>query len=595
MLRWLINRTEKYFNTVSVVVFVAAIGVLLGQVFEAGVLGRAEIPQFEVFFKIYNIFFGILCVSWVSALISYHKNKNIRLGRIIFLLLTIIYTAVAILSLLHDTSSLHLIFTYRSFLGTFIGFVAISYHISILGSTRLHPALLFVISFLTLIAFGTFCLLLPEATYKEITFTQAFFTSTSAVTVTGLAVLDTGKDFTTFGQTIILILIQLGGLGILSVTNILALLFKSSTTYRNRMMVSDMIKELNSNNTFSTLFSIIVITLTIEAVGAVLIYFSIFDSKVTSQPIFFSAFHAISAFCNAGFSPLSSSVYESTVRFNYGFQLIISWLIITGGLGYIIMVSHFRMVKNLILYKWASLRLTSFRYERVLLKSTANTTIVLRTTFILLIVGWVLFFMSEYDGVLKDHGLFGKLVVAFFNSVTARTAGFNNVDMSLLGIPATMLIIALMWIGASPGSTGGGIKTTTFALCILNLYNQITGRDKIIFNYKEISSNTLNQVSAVMFLSIIAIGAGTFALAFFEPNGSFKDLIFEVISAYSTVGLSLNVTPTLSEPSLYVLAFIMFLGRVSFLTFLIGLFGVFEKKKFMGVTPYYPKDQVYIN
>jgi Trk-type K+ transport system membrane component len=595
MLRWWIDKTEKYFNSVSIVVFTTAVGLLIGQVIEAGVLSAAETTQFEVVFKIYNFLFGLLCVGWVSTLISYHKNKNIRVGRIIFLSITMVYTIVSALSMFIHNAYFSPIFSFRTFLGAFIGFVAISYHISILGSTRLHPALLFVISFLTLIAFGTFCLLLPEATHNDITFTQAFFTSTSAVTVTGLAVLDTGKDFTTFGQTIILILIQLGGLGILTVTNILALLFNSSTTYRNRMMVSDMIKELNSNNTFSTLFNIIAITLTVEAIGAFLIYFSIFKTEVTAQPIFFSVFHAISAFCNAGFSPMSNSVFESTVRFNYSFQLIICWLIITGGLGYMVMISHFRMLKNSLLHKWANMRLTSFRYERVLIKSGANTIIVLRTTLILLLFGWLLFFLSEYDGVLKDHDFYGKLVVSFFNSVTARTAGFNNVDMSLLSIPATMLIIALMWIGASPASTGGGIKTTTFALGVLNLYNQIVGKERIIFNNKEISNNTLNQVSAVIFLSVIAIGSGTFALAFFEPKASFKDLIFEVISAYSTVGLSLNVTPTLSEPSLYVLAFIMFLGRVSFLTLLIGMFGFLGKKKTIGVTPYYPKDQVFIN
>jgi potassium uptake TrkH family protein len=436
---------------------------------------------------------------------------------------------------------------------------------------------------------------LPAASTKPITFTQALFTSTSAVTVTGLAVLDTGKDFTIFGQVIILILIQLGGLGVLTITNIFALIFKSSTTYRNRMMVSDMIKEFNSNNTFSTLFKIVLITLIVEFIGALLIFFSISGTKEVHNPLFFSMFHAISAFCNAGFSPMSNSIYEDSVKFNYSFQLIICWLVITGGLGYLIMISHYKKLKNWILSEWSALRLTSYTYEKVLIKTSANARLVLTTTFLLLIIGTLGFFYIEYDGVLKEHSMWGKIVVSIFNSVTPRTAGFNNVNMTQLQLPTLMLIMVLMWIGASPASTGGGIKTTTFAIAIMNLINQIKGRDRIIYNYKEITSSSINQVSAVIFLSIFAIGGGTFFLAHLNPDKVFRDLMFETMSAYSTVGLSLNLTSSLSENSLYVLIIVMFLGRVSFLTFLIGIWGLFPTNKPSGPEPFYPKDNVFIN
>jgi trk system potassium uptake protein len=205
-----------------------------------------------------------------------------------------------------------------------------------------------------------------------------------------------------------------------------------------------------------------------------------------------------------------------------------------------------------------------------------------------------LFLLAEYNGTLKEHSLFGKIVVSFFNSVTPRTAGFNNINMADMGIPAFMLTMALMWIGASPGSTGGGIKTTTFAVALLNLWNQIRGKDRLIINFREIPNVAINQVNAVILLSIFAISFGTFLLSFVNPGISFKDLLFECISAYSTVGLSVGITPGLGQFSHIVLIILMFLGRVSFLTFLIGIFSrLFSDSS--GCDPYYPKENVIIN
>lgn len=203
--------------------------------------------------------------------------------------------------------------------------------------------------------------------------------------------------------------------------------------------------------------------------------------------------------------------------------------------------------------------------------------------------------IAEYHGTLSEHSLFGKIVVSIFNSTTARTAGFNNVNMKDLGIPAVMLLMALMWIGASPASTGGGIKTTTFAVALLNLWNQIIGKEKLIIRNREIPPSTINQVNAVILLSIFAISTGTFIISFSHPDVLFKDILFECISAYSTVGLSVGITPGLDNTSLIVLILLMFLGRVSFLTFLIGIFNTLSKRKESGIEPYYPKENVFIN
>ncbi|MBK9734559.1 MAG: hypothetical protein IPO92_06145 [Saprospiraceae bacterium] len=437
--------------------------------------------------------------------------------------------------------------------------------------------------------------MLPAAANVQVSFLQALFTSTSAVTVTGLAVLDTGKDFTLFGQTIIVILLQLGGLGVLTITNVFALIFQSSSSFKNRMMVSDMIKELDNRKTFTTLFKIIFLTFSVEFLGAISIYIAIDNNiQITSTPIFFAVFHSVSAFCNGGFSTLSNSLYEESVRYNYAFHLIISWLIISGGISYSVMINHYILLKGWVMYRLSCIKQLGINYKRELTRTSTNSRIILITTFSLLVAGTVVFYFTEYDGTLREHDFWGKIAVSFFNSTTPRTAGFNNINMAEMGIPAFMLTMALMWIGASPGSTGGGIKTTTFAVALLNLYNQIRGKDKLVIQNKEIPSTAINQVSAVILLSIFAISFATFLLAWFNPEVLFKDLLFECISAYSTVGLSIGITAKITGSSQVVLIFLMFLGRVSFLTFLIGLFSYIFKEN-RSNDPYYPKESVFIN
>lgn len=589
----LIRLGDRHFKLIVNIVFVFALLIILGQITESGFKIKGT-GIFPVIYKLLNLVFSFCSVLIGLFLFVTAKNLYVKIARFIFLVTTVIYFIVSVIWCLGFFQSLIDIEGFRLFLGTFIGFLAISFKIASLGNTNIHPALLFVLSFIFLILFGALCLMLPAATTREITFIQALFTSTSAVTVTGLAVVDTGKDYTFFGQVVIMILIQLGGLGILTVTNVFALIFKSSNTFRNRMMVSDMIKVLDNKNTFSSLFKIIFITFLVEALGALLIYISIYGHGITDKPAFFSVFHSISAFCNAGFSTLSNSLYEPSTRFNYPLHLTVAWLIITGGISYSVMINHYILIKNSVVRRLSSIRYLGISYQKEMVKFTTNNWLIIITTVILLVAGTVLFFFAEYNGTLAEHSFFGKVVVSFFNSVTPRTAGFNNINMGQLGIPSIMLIMALMWIGASPGSTGGGIKTTTFALALLSLWNQIIGKEKLVLKYKEVPGNAILQVNAVILLSIFAISFGTFLLSFDNPDILFKDLLFESISAYSTVGLSVGITPSISPFGDIVLIILMFLGRVSFLTFLMGIFSSFMEQK-SGVTPYYPKENVFIN
>ncbi|MBK8700371.1 MAG: hypothetical protein IPN29_12915 [Saprospiraceae bacterium] len=309
---------------------------------------------------------------------------------------------------------------------------------------------------------------------------------------------------------------SVGGLGILTFTNLFSLLFKSDNSFQNRLMVSEMIKELNNRDTFSTLLKIVSLTLIVELTGALLIYISIFRNPDIDQKIYFAFFHSISAFCNAGFSTLSNGLYEHTVRFNYMLQLIVAWLIITGGISYSVMINHNNIITNKL--KAISRYFTNSRKSEGLYRMNNNNSLVIRTTLLLLVFGIIMFYLTEYDNVLKEHDFWGKIVVAFFNSVTPRTAGFNNVNMAELTMPTFMVIIFLMWVGASPGSTGGGIKTTTFAVVMLNLFNQIKGRTRLVYNWREIQVDSINQANAVIILSFFAIGTSTFALTFLKKK-----------------------------------------------------------------------------
>lgn len=586
---------DKNFRLFTNLIFYFALIIGLGQIFESGT-EFIKISDFEMIYKPLNVIFAGMSVLMSIYLYLITTNWYLKVARITFILVSGFYLVISLIWWFNLFYNEFDIAGFRLFLAVFISFLAISFKIANLGNYNIHPAVLFIVSFVFLILFGSICLMLPAATTKGITFIQALFTATSAVTVTGLAVIDTGKDYTFFGQVVILILIQLGGLGVLTVTNIFALIFKSSTSFRNRAMMSDLIKEMGSKNTFRSLFKVVMLTFIVEGFGAILIYFSISsDAVFNGKSFFFSVFHAVSAFCNAGFSTLSSSIYEESVKYNYFLQLIICWLIITGGIGYMVMINHYYIIRNSFMNVICKIKSLGIERNYTPARSTINSRIVVRTTIILLVSGTILFMIAEYHGTLSEHSLFGKIVVSIFNSTTARTAGFNNVNMKDLGIPAVMLLMALMWIGASPASTGGGIKTTTFAVALLNLWNQIIGKEKLIIRNREIPPSTINQVNAVILLSIFAISTGTFIISFSHPDVLFKDILFECISAYSTVGLSVGITPGLDNTSLIVLILLMFLGRVSFLTFLIGIFNTLSKRKESGIEPYYPKENVFIN
>ena len=452
----------------------------------------------------------------------------------------------------------------------------------------LNPAKLFLISFISIILFGTLLLSLPSATVNGISLLDALFTATSAVCVTGLIVLDTAVDFTSFGQGIILLLIQVGGLGILTFVSYFSYFFKGQISYEKQIAMSAMNSSAAIGKELTLLKHILLITLTIEAVSAVLIFYSVDRASFSSvaDQVFFAIFHAISAFCNAGFSTLSGSLQESSFEFNYGLQIIVALTFILGGLG-------FPIVENIVSYlRYRAKQLFSFskemKYRPWVLN--LNSRIALITSAFLTAGGFIAFYALEYHNTLVRHDEAGKLVTAFFGAVTPRTAGFNTVDTASLLFPTTLLLFFLMWVGASPKSTGGGIKTTTFAIAILNIISMAKGSSRIEIFRREIVEVTIKRAFAMIALSIIVISIGMVIIASQEPEMEMLNIAFECVSAYSTVGLSMGITAGLSSASKLVLILLMFIGRVSALTV---LFAIFRKTVVRNYR--YPKEEITIH
>lgn len=457
--------------------------------------------------------------------------------------------------------------------------------------TGLNPAQLFIISFAVIILMGAFLLMMPNSTTNGISFLDALFTSTSAVCVTGLSVVDTQFAFTLMGKTTILALIQVGGLGIMTFASYFSFFFKGGSSFNNRLYFGELSNESELNKVFSSLKNVLILTLTIESLGAIFLFFSspVELHSDLFQHIYFSVFHSVSAFNNAGFSLYSSNLYDPLLAYNYPFQLLICFLIIFGGLGFPIMQN----VLELFAYRIKISVKKVFKFKDLRHKAwvlNTNSKIILVTTGFLLLIGTVLFYIFEYNGVLADHGPIGKWVIAFMGSVTPRTAGFNSFDMASLALPTVLITILLMWIGASPASTGGGIKTSTFAVACMNFISMARGEERIEISTREISNGTVRRAFSIIFLSLLTIGLASFTLIILEPNVRPLHLIFEAFSAFSTVGLSINLTPTLGEGAKVILILLMFIGRVSTLTILIAVFEQVNQKNYK-----YPSEEVLIN
>lgn len=450
-----------------------------------------------------------------------------------------------------------------------------------------NPAQLFMFSFMAVILAGAYALMFPNATIHGISFIDALFTSASAVCVTGLAVVDTGTYFTPMGQTTIMILIQLGGLGIMTFTSYFSYFFTGQSSYENQLLIQEMTSSDKISDVFSTLKRVILLTFFIETIGACFIFFSLNPALLPglNDRVFFSMFHSVSGFCNAGFSTLTNNFYELGYRFNYPLHLTVAFLIIIGGIGFPIMFNFTKYLKHV--FKHRIFKKNHIHLPWII---NINTRIVLVTTLILLVVGTALIFIFEYNNTLAEHGMFGKIVTAFFGAVTPRTAGFSSVDYSQIHMSTILLLYVLMWIGASPASTGGGIKTSTFAISVMNAIALARGKDRIECYGREISDSSIRRAHSQIFLSLFVIMMSVFLVTYFDPALNFKSIVFECISAFGTVGLSLGITAKLSAASKLIITLTMFIGRISLLTILASFLKHVKYQKYK-----YPSEDITIN
>ena len=419
------------------------------------------------------------------------------------------------------------------------------------------------IGFLALIAIGTLLLMMPFATAAGTwnNLIVALFTSTSAVCVTGLAVVDTGTYFSFWGQLTILLLIQVGGLGYMMTTTFLILLLGRKFDLRQKFAIQESFDRPFLQGSNNLVRSIVATTMIFEITGIFLLLLSFVPESGWDRGLWYSIFHSISAWNNAGFSLFSDSLVA--YRSNWGINLVIPALIIFGGIGYQVIIEMYLWLVNVIKRK----------PERFCF--SLNFKVVVSTTIMLLIVGTVAFFLTELNNpaTLEPLNFENKLFAAWFQSVTTRTAGFNSIDIGKMTTAGLFITMGFMFIGASPSGTGGGIKTTTFRIMYNSTKSVLRGKNEVILYQREVPSTLILKAVAVVFGTAASIVFVTIVISSIETKFSFLPILFEVISAFATVGLSTGVTGSLAVASKIMLVFAMYVGRVSILILIAAIIG----------------------
>ncbi|MGL4533635.1 MAG: TrkH family potassium uptake protein [Fusobacteriaceae bacterium] len=431
-----------------------------------------------------------------------------------------------------------------------------------------------ILGFIFATLIGSLILVLPFCLEKgqSLTLLQSLFTITSAICVTGLSVVDVSKVFSPVGQTVILIFIQLGGLGVMTFSSLIYVVAGKKMTYHERMILKDERNADESEEITKFLKKIILTILLIESIGAVILTLVFMRELQFSlgKAIFYGIFHSISAFCNAGFSLFSNGL-EGFAK-NVTVNLSIAYLIILGGIGFSVINSF----------------VTAVRKDITRFNLTSKLSIFI--SIILTFGGTILFLFLEYKNVLTigNMGIIDKIIASFFQSVTTRTAGFNTVPLAGMKEGTIFMFCILMFIGASPGSTGGGIKTTTLGVIAFYVLGIVKGKEHIDMFNRRIDWEILNRALAILVIAILYVSVVIMMILTVE-NFRFEQIVFEVISAFATVGLTLGITPELSWFSQLLIIITMFVGRLGPLTFALAIGETKKKEQFK-----YPKENILV-
>ncbi|MGB9856792.1 MAG: TrkH family potassium uptake protein [Dictyoglomaceae bacterium] len=436
---------------------------------------------------------------------------------------------------------------------------------------RNNPAWFFIRSFILVILTGTFLLMLPISSKsgKFTDFITALFTATSATCVTGLVVVDTGTYWSNFGQLVIMSLIQIGGLSYIVLATSLMILLNRRIPLRERIMIQFSLNAISIKGIVGLLKGVLISVLIFEGIGALSLFTIFIRQYPLLKAIKFAIFHAISAFCNAGFDLIGGFKSFTDYVDNIQLNLTVTSLIITGGIGFFVIYDIYQKIRR----KKNHLSL--------------HSKVALFTTLFLIILGTIVIFVLEYNNTLKPLSWQGKILGSYFQSVTPRTAGFNTLDIGKMKPATWLFLIFLMFIGASPGGTGGGIKTVTFLVLVLSIYTILLERKHVHFKNRSLNWETVKRAWAVFFFSLNLVLISWFLLLLLEPFEPLKSL-FEVVSAFGTVGLSTGITPQLSSFGRLVIIFTMFLGRVGTVTAGLALLSSINHKKVID----YPMEEV---
>lgn len=442
--------------------------------------------------------------------------------------------------------------------------------LSYLKNKEFTSAQFLVIGYFIVIFTGTILLMLPLATTSEgsMSFLNALFTSTSATCVTGLIVVNTSTAFTVFGQLVIMFLIQIGGIGIMTMSSLIALVIGRKIGLKERLLIKDDLDHLQISGIVRLVKYVLTFTFVIEGTAALILFFRFIFNYRFWRAFYLAIFHSVSAFNNAGFDIFGNSLEGFTGDIVVNF--VVMSLIVLGGIGFAVMVE---------LYDNKGIK-----------KFTLQTKMVLMITILLIIIGFFCFLFLEYNNKATIGNLpFGqKLLASLFLSITPRTAGFNTVPTGQLHSSTLFLIIVLMFIGASPGSTGGGIKTTTFGVLLMTVWNLIKGKDDIEVFKRRLEEDVVFKAIVTTFLALSLVIMVTMILSITEGK-AFMSVLFETVSAFGTVGLSTGITSTLSRIGKILITFTMFVGRVGPLTLALAL----AERKRNGVY-HYPKENIMV-
>ena len=596
--KWIQPYLQKVLGGIDAVTFLAALALIGGVVYEHGfIISEGAEADLGV---LYRTVWGVFLVQTTMHIGLAYRETLKKYRTFTWVLNILLYlTLIPVIFFEPESGALKYFWLFLNnrifqlILLLLLSLLRLSSGVIGLLGKRTNPSLILAGSFFLIICIGTGLLMLPRCTVDGISWVNALFVSTSAVCVTGLVPVDVATTFTSLGQLVIIILIQIGGLGVMTLTCFFAMFFMGNTSVYNQLAVRDMISSDSLSSLLSTVIYILFFTLVIKGAGMLVLFLNIHGTlgMTVQQEMVFAAFHSISAFCNAGFSTLSENLGNPLVMQHHNLLYItISVLIILGGIGFPILVNFKHIAGYHLKRLFYFIRTGKRDRQRIRHLYNLNTKIVLLTTLILLTGGTIAILLFEWNGAFAGMSMPDKWVQAFFNATCPRTAGFTSIGLTSFSLQSLLLMLLLMFIGGAAQSTAGGVKVNAFAAAVLSLFAVIRGKSRVEVFRRQLSVDSIRRSNATLVMYLMILFLGVFVLRVLEPHASLLALVFECTSALSTVGSSLGLTPALGEAGKLFVSLLMFIGRVGVITIVLGFVPPQKHTKYK-----YPDDNLIIN